>query len=59
MAAAIVKPGDVLLLTVDANVDADSAERLRAFMLERLPELGGVIVLAGVEVAGVFRGADG
>ena len=59
MAAAIVKPGDVLLLTVDATIDPNSAERLRAFMLERLPELGGVVVLAGVEVAGVFRGADG
>lgn len=55
--ALLVRPGDILILRYSRQVDALTADKIHREVLQRLPGLGGVLVVAGAEQLGVYRPA--
>lgn len=41
----IIKPGDHLIVRTEDHISQDQADRLKALIMERLPQLGDVTVL--------------
>lgn len=58
MGAAIIRPGDVLLLTVFSDITNESAEQLRGMLMEKIPGLSNIVILSTADVAGVYREGD-
>lgn len=50
----VVRPGDTLIVRIGTNVTRDTAEQLRAAVLQRLPGLADV-VLIGADGLAVYR----
>lgn len=47
----IVQPGDTLILRYDRPIDADTANKIKEHVMQRLPRLSGVLVVNCAQLA--------
>lgn len=51
----IIRPNDVLVISVSHNINAEHADRIKAEVFRRLPGIADVVVLSGAHITGVYR----
>lgn len=56
--AALVRPGDTMVISVDQELTMAEAEEYRSKVLEQIPGLADVVILAAAHVTAVYRPDD-